>query len=56
MAARIRSVSVSISQVDKVREYIANQEAHHSKRSFGDEFIALLVANEIEFDEKYLDI
>lgn len=48
--------SVSVSQVDKVRNYIANQEAHHSKRSFRDEFIALLVANKVEFEEKYLDV
>jgi REP element-mobilizing transposase RayT len=48
--------TVSASQVEKVREYIANQELHHSKRSFRDEFIALLVANQVEFEEKYLDI
>lgn len=46
--------TVSASQVEKVRQYIANQEQHHQKRSFRDEFIALLQANEIEFDEKYL--
>jgi len=48
--------TVSASQVEKVTEYIANQELHHSKRTFRDEFIALLVANQIEFEEKYLDI
>jgi len=46
--------TVSASQVEKVKEYIANQERHHQKRSFQDEFIGLLKANEIEFDEKYL--
>ena len=46
--------TVSASQIEKVKEYIANQERHHQKRSFRDEFIALLKANEIEFDEKYL--
>lgn len=48
--------TVSGSQIDKVREYIANQEMHHAKRSFRDEFIALLVANQVEFEEKYLNI
>jgi REP element-mobilizing transposase RayT len=48
--------TVSASQIDKVRDYIANQELHHAKRSFRDEFIALLIANQIEFEEKYLDI
>ena len=47
--------TVSASQIEKVREYIANQEKHHRKiGSFRDEFIKLLRANEIEFDEKYL--
>jgi REP element-mobilizing transposase RayT len=47
--------TVSASQVAKIREYIANQEKHHNKNgSFRDEFIKLLRANEIEFDEKYL--
>ena len=34
--------TVSPSQVDRVREYIRNQEAHHSRISFEDEFKALL--------------
>lgn len=46
--------TVSASQVERVREYIANQELHHAGRSFRDEFVALLRANEIELDEKYL--
>ena len=46
--------TVSASQVERVRSYIANQQAHHQKRSFRDEFIRLLRANRIEFDEKYL--
>lgn len=32
------AVSVSESQVDKVRMYIKNQETHHRKMSFKDEF------------------
>ena len=47
--------TVSASQVEKVREYISNQEEHHKKvGSFRDEFIKMLRANKIEFDEKYL--
>lgn len=49
--------TVSASQIEKVREYIANQERHHRKiGSFRDEFVKLLRANEIEFDEKYLNL
>jgi len=46
--------TVSASQIDRVRTYISNQEIHHAKHTFRDEFIGLLRANEIEFDEKYL--
>ena len=46
--------TLSFSQADKVCEYIARQEIHHRQHSFQDEFVALLKANEIEFDEKYL--
>ena len=47
--------TVSASQIEKVKKYIANQEEHHRKAgSFRDEFIKMLVSNEIEFDEKYL--
>jgi putative transposase len=31
-------VSVSESIVDKVRNYIKNQEVHHSKKSFQEEY------------------
>jgi putative transposase len=46
--------TVSASQIEKVKHYIATQEQHHQKRSFQDEFIDFLKANEVEFDEKYL--
>ena len=46
--------TVSHSQVDRVRRYIRNQEAHHSRISFEDEFKALLKSHGIEFEEKYL--
>jgi REP element-mobilizing transposase RayT len=46
--------TVSQSQVKSVREYIANQKIRHQKSSFEQEFRRMLVANEIEFDERYL--
>ena len=36
------AVSVSESIVDKVRNYIKNQEVHHSKKSFQEEYIELI--------------
>jgi putative transposase len=46
--------SVSFSQIDSVRSYIAGQEEHHCKISFQDELRQLLSLNEINFDERYL--
>jgi putative transposase len=37
-----------------MRNYIANQEAHHGKQSFVDELRDLLGKAGIEYDEKYL--
>lgn len=46
--------SYSRSHIDAVVKYIDNQEAHHTKRSFRDEYIDLLQKFAIEYDEKYL--
>jgi len=46
--------SVSPSQVEVVRRYIQNQEEHHQKRDFEQEFIALLRNCGIEYDERYV--
>jgi REP element-mobilizing transposase RayT len=46
--------SVSQSQIERVQRYIRNQEAHHSKISFEEEFKMLRISNGIEFEEKYL--
>ena len=46
--------SVSVSQVDKLIKYIENQEPHHRRMSFQEEFVALLKKHNIEYDERYL--
>jgi REP element-mobilizing transposase RayT len=46
--------SVSQSNLEQVRQYIANQEEHHRKTNFQDELRALLRKHEIEWDEKYV--
>jgi putative transposase len=46
--------SYSKSHVQDVVRYIQNQEAHHKKEKFLDEYKKLLRAFEIEFDEKYI--
>lgn len=46
--------TVSQSQVEEVRKYIAAQQEHHRKQSFRDEFIRFLQANGVEYDERYI--
>jgi|ERR1700722_14646083 len=46
--------SVSVSQLDKIMEYIKNQQEHHRKMTFQEEFLALLKKHHVEFDEAYL--
>jgi len=42
--------SVSASQTSEVVRYIANQRAHHEKKTFEDEFLAFLKKYGIEYD------
>ena len=44
--------SVSQSNAEQVRQYIANQESHHRQRTFQDEFRELLRRHELEWDER----
>ena len=46
--------SIGHSQMDKVRSYIANQEEHHRKMSFQEEYRRLLERYNINYDERYL--
>lgn len=46
--------TVSQSQIADVRKYIAEQQEHHRKQSFRDEFIRFLQANGVEYDERYI--
>ena len=46
--------TVSASQIEAVKKYIARQKEHHQKQSPRDEFISFLKMNGIEFDEQYL--
>ena len=39
---------------EKTINYIANQEEHHRKRTFREEFKLFLEANGIDYDERYL--
>lgn len=46
--------SVSQSNLEQVKQYIARQEEHHDKMVFQDELRALLRKHEITWDERYI--
>jgi putative transposase len=46
--------SVSESMADVVKRYVDNQEEHHRRQSFEDEYFELLRKHKIEFDKKYV--
>src|SRR5256885_9191341 len=45
---------VSQSLLDNIVEYIRNQEKHHRKMTFQEEFVALLKKHKIAHDDRYL--
>ena len=46
--------SYSHSHIDRVIKYVLNQESHHRKRTFKQEYLELLKKFEISFEDKYL--
>ncbi|MBI5476709.1 MAG: IS200/IS605 family transposase [Ignavibacteriales bacterium] len=46
--------SYSHSQLDKVIHYIKNQQEHHKKRPFKEEYISFLKKYDIPYDPKYV--
>ncbi len=48
------SFSYSRSQRDNVIKYIMNQEIHHQKKTFKEEYLEFLKEFEIDFDSAYL--
>ena len=46
--------SYSHSQINDVAQYINNQEEHHKRASFKDEYMKLLEKFEVEYNQEYL--
>ncbi len=42
------------SQLDRVIRYIENQEQHHARRSFREEYLEFLEKFHVDYDEQYL--
>ncbi len=46
--------TVSASGVPQVKQYIANQEAHHARTDFKEEYLAFLKRHGVSFDERHV--
>ncbi len=46
--------SYARSQVDQVCRYVLNQEQHHARKSFKEEYLGLLRKFDVAYDEQYL--
>jgi len=46
--------SVSHSNIEAVRDYIASQREHHRKRTFQEELRTLLEKHGVDYDERYI--
>ncbi len=46
--------TIGQSQISRVVTYIQNQEEHHKKKTFREEYIEFLKAYEVDYNEKYI--
>ncbi|MHB1036727.1 MAG: IS200/IS605 family transposase [Pirellulales bacterium] len=46
--------SIGVSQIERTIQYIQSQAAHHRKRTFQEEFLAILKKHKIPYDERYV--
>ena len=46
--------SINPSELEIVQNYIINQDKHHRKKSFQEEYLEFLKMYEIEYDERYV--
>jgi putative transposase len=54
LATSYASFTVSASNLKSVTEYIETQPEHHKKRSFQEEYLALLRKHGVEYDPRYV--
>ncbi len=48
------SFSVNPSEIETVVNYIQNQNEHHKKKTYKDEYLAFLKKYHVEYDERYV--
>jgi len=44
----------SHSQIDAIIKYVLNQEQHHKRRTFKEEYLEILKKNDIKYNDDYL--
>ncbi len=54
MAGKLWCFSYGKSQLPKLIAYVKNQEEHHKKKTFVEEYKDFLNAFEVEYDERYI--
>ena len=54
MAGRLRGIFLFSFTYGNVYNYILNQQRHHKKKTFKQEYFEFLKKFEVEYDEKYL--
>ena len=47
-------LTVSPSQIERVKKYVLNQEKHHRRKTFQEEYLELLELSAIDYDERYV--
>ena len=47
--------SIGVSGIEATTSYIRNQEEHHRKRTFREEFVAMLRKHGLDYEERMLD-
>ncbi|MBA3356916.1 MAG: transposase [Pyrinomonadaceae bacterium] len=47
-------VTVSPSQIERVTNYVLNQEEHHRGQTFHEKYLEMLKLSAIEYDERYV--
>jgi hypothetical protein len=48
------AIAISYSNIDSVKSYFANQEEHHRRQSFQEEFLELLRRHNLTWDDRYV--
>lgn len=46
--------AASYSQIEQVRSYLANQQQHHRRLSFEEEFLEFLRRHDLQWDDRYI--